>query len=179
MVNDSTKSVALEYQGLLYAKQLVNTYIEILKTSSFREKVSKYSGKFTPGQVGGMISFATVPETQLFKINITTTSIEDSYEIANIILTAAPDTLYEIIGADTLKVVSKPVKAGGAVNNSTNRNTLVGAFVGAVVTAGIVLLLGILDTRVKNEEDLRTHYNVPILGGIVNFDKVYKGKSHQ
>lgn len=178
LINQKEVSYNMEFQSNVYAKQLVNTYIEILKTNSFRQKIADNSERYSKGQINGSISFGVKEETQLFTVSVVSTSYEDCYEIAQIIKTAAPQTIIDVVGNNTLTVADEPIKSTAPINNNTNRNTFIGAFAGAFLAAVIVILLGVFDTRVKGEDDLRNHYDVPILGGIVNFNKIYKGKNH-
>ena len=52
---------------------------------------------------------------------------------------------------------------------STSKNTVIGLLVGLVLAVIVNLLRELLDTRIKNEEDLSRRYDIPILGVIPDF----------
>lgn len=176
--NEDQVSLSLEYTSLNYAKQLLDTYIQIFNTNTFRTKLSEAYTENTGKPYSASLSISGITDTVLFKIRVTTTSSEDSYEIAQLLEKIAPEMIEEIMGADKIRVTDNAVKRTSPINNNTSRNTLLGAVIGAILAVGIFLLIEIFDTRVKSEEDLKNHYDIPILGGIVDFDKSYKDKKY-
>lgn len=164
----------IEYQSLVYAKQIINTYLQIFNTNTFRTKLFEDYTKNYGKALNGSISVSEIMETELFIISVVSTSKEDAYEIALQIEKTAPEMIIETIGNDTLRVVDKPIKATGAINNNTIRNTFLGAVIGAMLSYGAAFLIFILDRRIKSEEDLKNNYDIPILCGIVDFNKNYK-----
>lgn len=171
--NEYTK-LQIEYQSLVYAKQIINTYLQIFNTNTFRTKLAEDYTKKYGKAFNGSISISEIMESQLFRISVVSTSKEDAYEIAMQIEKTAPEMIIETMGNDTLRVVDKPVKAIGSINNNTIRNTFLGAIIGAILSYGAAFLIFILDRRIKSEEDLKNNYDIPILGGIVDFNKNYK-----
>lgn len=164
----------LEYQSMVYAKQVINTYLQIFKTNTFKAKLIEDYTKNYEKPMNGTISVSEITDTELFKISIISTSTEDAYEIATQIEKTAPETIVQTIGNDTLRVVDKPVKSIAPINNNTLRNTFLGIILGAVLSYGMAFLIFIFDRRVKSEEDLKNNYDIPILGGIIDFNKNYK-----
>jgi capsular polysaccharide biosynthesis protein len=55
---------------------------------------------------------------------------------------------------------------------------MMGALLGAVLAAAVIVLLALLDTRIKDESDVEEMFELPILGSIPNFDSKHHGK-HQ
>ena len=49
-----------------------------------------------------------------------------------------------------------------------------GGFVGVLFIVGILTLNHLLDTRIKDEEDLDSLFDIPILGHIPSFTQYYK-----
>lgn len=166
--------LSLEYQSSLNAKQLFNTYVQILQTSRFKNNLLKqYDQKYNK-PFNGSVTVVEIADTQLFKIRVTSTSIEDAYDIANLIETVAPGTIEEVMGAEKIRVTDEAVKSTSSINNNITRTTMLGAVLGAVAAYCIGFLIFLLDVRIKNEEDLKKRYNVPVLGSIVDFNTTYK-----
>lgn len=181
LMDQTDVNVIVELQATNYAKNLVGTYIEILKTNSFKQKLFELSKEYLHDEINALdeinasVEFTEKPDTQLFIISVTSPSADDCYKLAEAVADAAPKTMIEIINSNTLKVIDYPVKKPESpINNNTIRNTLAGAFAGVALASCIAVLANIFDTRVKNEDDLKNHYNIPVLGEIADFNKVNK-----
>jgi len=166
----------LEYQSTLYARQIINTYIQIFKTNTFKAKLAEDYYENYGKRINGSVSAIEIAETELFKISVVSTSKDDAYEIAKQVETTAPEIIMEIKDTDSIRIVDKALKPEFPINNNTNRNTLLGIMFGALLAYGISFLVFVFDRRIKGEEDLKTRYNLPILGGIVDFDTLPKDK---
>ena len=169
----------LEYQSMLYAKQIINTYIQIFKTNTFKTKLAEDYYENYGKHINGSVSASEIVDTELFKISVLSTSKDDAYEIAKQIEKTAPEIIVEIKDTDSIRIVDKALKPEFPINNNTNRNTLIGIMFGAMLAYGVSFLIFVFDRRIKGEEDLKNHYNVPILGGIVDFDSIPKDKRKQ
>ena len=169
----------MEYQSLLYAKQVMNTYLEIFRSRTFISKLAEDYAENYGKRMNGSISAMEVADTELFKLRVSSTSKEDAYEIAKQLEKTAPEMIMEVTTNDRIRIVDRAIQSEFPVNNNTNRNTLIGLMFGAVAVYGVAFLIYIFDRRVKSEEDLKNHYDIPILGGIVDFDKTYKDKGRQ
>jgi len=166
----------MEYQGLVYAKQILNTYLQIFQTNTFKTNLSNAYRDNYGKELNGSISVFEIPDTELFKVRVISPSKDDAYEMAQQIEITAPETIIEIIRSDSIRIVDRALKPEFAINNSSYRNTVIGAALGAMIVYGISLLIFLFDRRVKSEEDLKNRYNIPILGGVVDFDGIHGDK---
>jgi capsular polysaccharide biosynthesis protein len=171
--NEAAK-LQLESQSLAYAKQIQNTYLHIFQTRTFISKLSDDYFENYNKDMNGNISVIGIEDSQLFKIQVASFSKNDAYEIAQQIEKTAPETILEIVGNDNIRIVDKAVEPEFPINNNITRNTLIGSIIGVVFIYGIILLIFIFDKRIKSEEDLKNYYDIPILGSIMDFNKIYK-----
>jgi capsular polysaccharide biosynthesis protein len=168
--NEQLDNIASELSSLNYAKQLVNTYIELLKTQSFYNDIYiKSNSKFTPEFVKKHVAISSVNNTELIKVSVTTESAELSYELAGLIGIAAPDIITRVMGADAIKIADPPLIADKPSNENTIRNTLLGTLIGLAASSLLAIVLEVLDTRVKDEEELENRFDIPVIGGIIDF----------
>lgn len=68
-------------------------------------------------------------------------------------------------GVFLIKTIASP-KAGSLVSPNLMTNTLLGAVIGAVLPYAFFLVLAVLDTRIKSEEDVKNRFKYPVLGQI-------------
>lgn len=164
--------------SLSIAKQLANTYMQILQTRDFKEKLNKEYKNLYNKNMNGAISVIAIEDTDLFKIIVVSPAIADAYNIAQLVEKIAPEHITEIMGAEKIRVTDGAVKPLNSINDTTRRNVMLGAVLGAVIVYGISFLLYIFDTKVKDEEDLRNHYDIPILGGVIDFNSIKTNKKN-
>ena len=172
-LSDSAR-LQLDAQSLSYAKQIQNTYLEILRRPSFVAKLSNEYSLIYGKEMEGEVTAFGIIDTQLFKIQVTSSSKRAAYDIARQIETTAPEAIIEMAPNAALSIADKATEPGTPINNNTIRNTAIGAFLGALLIYGISFLVFIFDRRVKSEEDLKNRYDIPILGGIIDFNRMNK-----
>ena len=156
---------------LNYAQAVVDTYIEILKTTSFLDSVaSSVKLGLTGEQLKEMIQISAVNNTEIFEIEVEYPDPKGALLIANTISELAPRKIIEIKDADAVRVVDPARLPKKYSSPNVPLNTVIGALLSMVLAVLAVFLLEMLDRRVKDEDDLIRSYQVPILGSIPKFD---------
>lgn len=152
---------------LNYAKEVVNTYMEILKTNTFQSSVLETSGlQYSPKELKEIIKMNVVNDTEIFQVQVTTNNPNDSFKLANTIAILAPQKIIEIKKADAVKVVDPAIQPTEPSAPNVILNTIIGFGLGLLVGVITVFTLEILDKRVKDEDDLLNRYKIPILGKV-------------
>jgi len=165
--NNKDVDVYAALSDLNYAQKVVNTYIEILKTNTFLESVAITSGlRYSVKDIEESIDIAALNETEIFEVRVTTNDPEESFILANTIAKLAPEKIIEIKNADDVKVVDPAILPTEPSAPNVLQNTVIGFALGLVLGVILAFLLELLDKRVKDEDDLLKHYNVPILGKV-------------
>ena len=136
--------------GTLTASQnLTKAYIAIMKDFSFSEKVEAQlpeENKYTASKIRKTMTMEAVEESQVLAVKIKTPSAKDDTGSIRILRDAS---MPKSPSASRAKV-----------------NAVLGAGIGFVVAACIVLLLAKLDRRIRSEEDIESVTEYPILGVI-------------
>lgn len=165
--NNGNADLIASLNELNYAQKVVNTYIEILKTDSFMNSVAEESGLgYSAEALKKMIEMGPLNDTEIFKVQVTTTDPRESLSLANTIARLAPQKIIEIKDADAVRVVDPATLP--AVPSSPNilMNTVIGFAVGLIMGIMTALIIEMRDKRVKDEDDMLKHYGIPILGVI-------------
>ncbi len=115
------------------------------------------------GEIKGRVS-VSADETFVLRISVTSVNPDDAREIAFAFRKCIPDYLknHNLGSAAPLNTPVEPRVS----NASTVKNTVLGAFIGAVVAAGIVIVLAMFDNSVKDEEEVTARFGVPVLSEI-------------
>lgn len=166
---DDTSSTKLN--DLTYAQKVVTTYIGFLQTKTFFKQVSEECGlNYGPDQLKAMTTIQTVNNTEIFQISVTSTSAQDSYKLVKTMQDIAPNHIKSIKDKTIISVVDPVVLPMGPSGPNIRTNTIVGGFLGFTFSVLFVLLIEIFDIKVKNQEDIRKRYEIPLIGAIPNFN---------
>ena len=170
--NSNNVDVLASLSELNYAQEVVNTYIEILKTNSFMTSVAYASGLgYSQKDLSEMVEINAVNDTEIFMVKVTTEDADHSLKLANTIAQMAPQKIIEIKDADAVRVVDPAVLPIEPSSPNVLKNTAIGLALGLMAGVMLTFLLEMLDKRVKNEDDLVRRYNIPVLGSVPRFDK--------
>lgn len=165
--NNGNADLIASLNELNYAQKVVNTYIEILKTDSFMRSVAEKSGLgYSPGDLKKMVEMGPLNDTEIFKVQVTTTDPHDSLSLANTIARLAPQKIIEIKDADAVRVVDPATLPAAPSSPNVLMNTAIGFALGLITGIMTALIMEMLDKRIKDEDDLLKHYDLPILGVI-------------
>lgn len=168
----SDGSLVASLNDLNYAQKVVNTYIEILRTEVFLKSVAqKAQVPYSTYQLLEMIEIQAVNDTEIFKVKVTTTSPEESLLMARTISELAPQKIIEIKNANDVKVVDPATLPLYPSSPNVLLNTAIGMALGLVLGVLTAFLIFYLDKRIKDEEDILRHYDVPILGVVPQIEE--------
>ncbi len=152
------------------SQQLTKAYIGIMKDLSFAEKIIKRLPddiNYTANSIRRSMRMEAVDETQILAVEVTTASATDSYEIARVIEQIAPNILRQYFDdTGSIVVLNSAKKPTEPKASNIMVNSALGAVIGLVLSACIVLMIAKLDKRIRTEEDIRHCTNYPILGTI-------------
>ena len=169
MVTKNNDIQANEATDIVYAQRIVKTYMALLNDHTFYSQVAEKSGlDYTADQLQGMFSFNIIDETEVFQVSVQAHSVKDTKIIANAAAEIIPQQIKNVYDKATVKQTSQ-AQDGRRTGPSLIRNTAFGCIIGAVLVLLVVFLKEMLDVRIKTEEDVIEHYDIPLLGSIPDF----------
>ena len=166
--NNYVGSPGFSASQITAALSLADTYMVIMQSHNVLDEVIKETGlNYTYGQVRGMLSSATVNETEVFEIRVTCTNYEHAAIIANTIAEILPDKIAAVVEGSSVRVVDYAIPNPNPVGPNYQRYAIMGAFIGILVTALIFITVDVMDTSITSEEYLQQAYStVPLLAVI-------------
>ena len=180
-VNNSSLSVgdaslSLTTGDISASRNLVKSYIVILKTRASLNDVIDYAGvDRSYSAVKGMITAAAVDETEIFEVVVTSTDPYEAEKIANAITYILPKRIANIIDGTSAKVVDTAVVPSGPSSPSYTKNVIIGFLVGVVLSVGLIAIREIFDITIRTEEDVAQCCAHPILSMIPDMTEHSKG----
>lgn len=144
------------------AEQLSKTFPYLVQSDYFYTRLRQALGV---DSINGTITASTVPDTNLFKLKVTSPSAEDALTILQAVIEVYPQAADYVIGSTAMELLTEPTEASAPYNSFRPfRSACKGALMGLAL--GLLLLLAIAAMRrtVRTGEDVRLKLNQECLG---------------
>ncbi len=181
-VNNSSLSVgdasfSITAGDISAAKELVDSYIVILKSRDTLNDVADYAGTgITAGELRGMITASSVNSTEIFRVTVTSDDPKEAQILTDAIVHILPKKIAGVIEGTSAKVVENPVQATSPSSPSIPKNTILGFLIGLIGSVGYVVVKLLLDITIRNEDNILSVTEYPILASVPNMANPGKGK---
>ncbi len=155
--------------ALLYAQDLMPSYIKILESRSFNTTISEaMDNKYTHGQIKSMTTLSQVEDTNIMQVSVVCVDERDSYLICDYIVKFAADEILRVFEGGSVKVVDYPEQEPQIIVVNLFRRGIIGFVIGAILAIIAIILFDMFDTRIVSSEELTARYKTPVLGEVPN-----------
>lgn len=163
----------LTNQDLQAGSYLVKDYREIILSQDVLEKVATdLKLDLPPKGLASKIKVTVPVDTRIVSISVTDRMPEEASRIANSLREVAAQKIISVTRVSDVTTLEEARPATSPSSPNIRRNTMVGFLAGAVVMVVTVLLVELLDTRVKRPEDIEDVMQIALLGVVPNLDKL-------
>lgn len=158
--------------GLDASKQLVDECIVLFRSDrvmgEVADKLNARGFDVTKEEVRESLNMTSVEETALLRITSTTDDKKLSKAICEEMLNNAPSIVETAMNG--LVSIKRFDEAGKATVNAPMiaRNGILGAVFGLLLACGLILVRYLMDNTIKDEKDLKTRFNVNVLGVVMD-----------
>ena len=160
-------------QDLQAGSYLVKDYREIILSQDVLEKVATDLKLDLPSKGLASKIKVTVPaDTRIVSISVTDRAPEEASRIANSLREVAAQKIISVTRVSDVTTLEEARPATSPSSPNIRRNTMIGFLAGAVVMIATVILIELLDTRVKRPEDIEDVMQIALLGVVPNLDKL-------
>lgn len=163
----------LTNQDLQAGTYLVKDYREIILSQDALEKVATNLKLDMPAKtLASKVQVVVPADTRIVSISVKDKQPEEASRIANSLREVAAEKIVAVTRVSDVTTLEEARPATTPSSPNVRRNSLFGFLGGAVVTVIAVLLIELLDTRVKRPEDVEDVLKIPLLGLVPDFDKI-------
>lgn len=144
---------------------IMNTYIELIKTNDFMNKIiDEVNLDTTPKELMNSLQFIIKGNTPIIEIKYVSSDSQVAEDVISAIIENFEVSVKEVI----LNTYTKVVDSVEVSELSQGRATkiILGGFIGLLIGFGIVFLLELLDDTVSKKGDLEKVLPIPILGQV-------------
>lgn len=166
------------YNDVLTNQKLVGTYSEIAKSKSVLSQViSNLNLDYSDTELAGMIEVATVNDTELIKITVTTTNANQSATIANETAKVFMTDVAGLMKINNLQLVDTAQVDNNAVSPNIKMNMAIALLLGLVVSVFIIFIREMLNTTVKSVDELKSLIgDIPIVAAVPHCKELADGE---
>ena len=163
----------LTNQDLQAGSYLVKDYREIILSQDVLEKVtSDLKLDLSPKALASKVKVTVPVDTRIVSISVNDRVPEEASRIANSLREVAAEKIISITRVSDVTTLEEARPATAPSSPNIRRNTIIGLLGGTVFTVIAVLIVELVDTRVKRPEDIEDVMQIALLGVVPNLDKL-------
>ncbi|HEM3678018.1 TPA: capsular biosynthesis protein CpsC [Streptococcus suis] len=171
VVNQSSDNGAgITNQDLQAGNFLVKDYKEIILSQDVLKNVTT-----TLGLTGGIKDKITVTiptDTRILSISVRDSDPNQAATIANTLRDEAAKKIIEVTKVSDVTTLEAALPAENPSTPQTKRNLVLGFIVGTFLATALVLVLEVLDDRVKRPQDIEEGLGMTLLGVVPHAEKL-------
>ena len=174
---DTNKSSTITTTDITLNNNLVSTYSELIKSKSVLVPViNNLKINKTEDALKGAITVSARKNTQIIEIDVVDSNPTEAKMIADEIAKVFMTQVSDIYKINNVHVVDEAEITTTPYNINHVKDIVMFAFIGLVVACIYVILANMLDTTVKNKEDVEKKLGLTVLTTIPlnNFDDMMK-----
>lgn len=163
--------------------KLVSTYSKLVKSDKVvRTVISNLSLKMEESTLKKIVSVTAAEDTEFIEISVKNEDPALATKIANEIAKVFIENVKEFYGVENVHVVDAAEVPQAPYNINHVKDVVIFAFIGAVIAVMYVLIVNMLDTTVKSEEDIEKNFGLTVLATMPLYeeeDNKRKGKKRK
>ncbi len=153
------------YSDLSTSIGLAYLYEEIITSRSVLMEAAQKCG-ISWGESASMVTTSVAENAAIIQVFVEATDPDVAVNLAQAITEVAPDQVARVVDGSSMRIVDPPLRPSSKYSPSNRRNAVCGALVGAVLSAIAVIVLDMLNNKVRIDDDLQSRYGLAIMGTI-------------
>lgn len=164
---------SLTNQDLQAGSYLVNDYKEVITSNEVLSSVIDQENlSLSTSELSNMISVNIPTDTRVISISVEDTDAQEASDIANTIREVAAEKIKSVTKVDDVTTLEAAEVASKPSSPNIKRNAALGALVGGFLAIVGILVLEVLDDRVRRPEDVEEVLGMTLLGVVPDIDKL-------
>lgn len=179
-VNNTSSTQGIESitgTNLTAAQQLVNTYVNIIKSDTVLDEViQKGNLTGTAEDIRRIMTAKQVENTEMFKVSISHPEAKTAAHIANTIAAVAPNRISGFVKGSSTEIIDSAKTPASPYTPNCSKNVVLGALLGCILMGAYLTIRFLFDMRIEDEEDITDYLQIPVLGVIPEHEDGTKKK---
>lgn len=149
-----------DYKEIILSQDVLSTVISELKLSS------------TTADLAGKVAVSVPTDTRIVSITVTNGDPNQASRIANTLREVAAEKIIAVTKVSDVTTLEEAEAPKSPSSPNIRRNVMIGFFGGAVAMVVLVLIVEVLDDRVKKPEDIEEVMGMSLLGIVPDMRKL-------
>ena len=172
VVNQKKDNQAITTQDVQLGTLLVKDYKEIILSNSvMSDVVAKNKLQITPGELAKKISVDAPKDTRIISITVTDKDPQKARDLANAVREVSADKIKEVTKIEDVTTLEQAEAALTRSSPNVFKNSVLAALLGLILAVGGVVLIELMDDRIKRPEDIEETMDLVLLGVIPSTNK--------
>lgn len=160
-------------QDLQAGSYLVKDYQEVITSNEVLSSViDKEKLSLTPNELSSMISVTIPTDTRVISTSVEDDNAQEATTIANTVREVAAEKIKAVTKVDDVTTLEAAEVPKEPSSPNIKRNTLIGVIAGGGLAVISIIILEVLDDRVRRPEDIEDVLGLPLLGIVPDIDKL-------
>lgn len=160
-------------QDLQAGSYLVKDYQEVITSNEVLSSViDKEKLSLTPNELSSMISVTIPTDTRVISISVEDDNAQEATTIANTVREVAAEKIKAVTKVDDVTTLEAAEVPKEPSSPNIKRNTLIGVIAGGGLAVISIIILEVLDDRVRRPEDVEEVLGMTLLGIVPDIDKL-------
>ncbi len=173
VTNQTAGTNNLTAQDLQAGNYLVNDYKEIITSDSvLADVISREGLSITNAELSEMIEVSIPNDTRIITISVNNTDPSDAQRFANSLREIAAEKIKVVTKVEDVTTIEEAKVPTSPSSPNIKRNVMLGALVGGFIAVAFVLLLEVLDDRVRRPEDVEEVLGLVLIGVVPDTEKM-------
>ena len=176
---NQSENTGLTNQDLQAGSYLVKDYKEIILSQDVLEKViSSLKLEKTVKELSNKIQVSVPVDTRIVSIVVKDAQPEEASRIANALREVAAEKIIKVTRVSDVTTLEEARPSLTPSSPNIRRNTMLAFLAGGALMVVSILLLELLDDRVKRPEDVEEVMQVVLLGIVPDLNKLKQGRKY-
>lgn len=169
----ANENSTLTNQDLQAGTYLVKDYKEIILSQDVLAKViDDLKLNVQPSALAKKINVTVPTDTRIVSITVSDGDAKEAARIANSLRQIAAEKIIAVTKVSDVTTLEEAEVPNSPSSPNIRRNTLIGFLAGGVLISVVILVVEVLDDRVKKPEDVEEALGITLLGVVPNMNKL-------
>ena len=158
---------AITYSDLQISSQLTNDYKTLVTSRPVVETVIEKLGLgMDYNSLVSMISVSNPTNTRILDIKVTYTNPDMAKVIADSIREESAEHISNVMDIQKVSIVEEANLPSGSSSPNIIMNTVIGFTLGVLFSSALIIILNLMDDRIKTPDDIERYLGLSVLGAI-------------
>ena len=170
---------AYSASALVYVKNSSNTndmtesiQIALSTDAVYNRVIADLNLSYTTDEISQIVSVEPLKDSNFFRINVKDSNPQTALLIANRLAEMSETEINRYQSTASISIVDDATSTKKTKSLKTSVITLIGLIIGLCGSIFFFIIKSLFDKSIKDDDDLVSIYNIPLLSNIVDFNKI-------